>query len=517
MNPEKHLSNPASGFSRWMAAALVLCLALVHPLAAAFLRAGPGGQRAWVAYASAPAPREDGWALSDVHYTVDFERLHKVNPEIRGWLLQKGGPINDPVVQGPDNDFYQTHLFTQKYDLVGALYLDSANDGAFGDRITWLYGNCQEEGAIFASLPRYLEQAYAEDYPSFFLLTPSGDYQVDIFASVVDGAEQGERWALRPWGSRGDFEAYVGEIRKASAIQTQISVQWGDRLLALCAGAPDAKGDRPIVFGKLRPLSYASDKPLDVTKMKMDALEGVSKKVYIPGRGVMRYYAQNDPIWTRMRYEAINSNKSRHFGQGGCAPTAVAMALANVATDQQLEMLTAFTRKENGFTFCPCSVNQFYCSGRHLRYKIETAQEMRRYLPVAVASFASGNNLWNHKSRGRGYGTGPHFIQMIADICQLKFSAARSLNDALDTLAAGGIAVVTTTGRDSPFTGGDHYLVLAHADEEYLYFLDSFLKGDYSRTDRRGLLTVLEPGVVRANRADIKKLLLYSYYLLQQP
>lgn len=501
MIPERNHHRPVSGFLRGTFAGIVLCVAAV-------LWAAP-------VPAAASAPQEDPKdALPyGVRYTAPFEALRGVNPEVCGWIFQEDTPISSPVLKGKDDAFYQTHLFTKRYDRAGTVYMDAANDGAFGDRITWLYGSSRDGGPTFGSLAGYGEQSYADAHPSLILLTPWGDAQVDVFACVLDSAGQ---WQPRQFKDETEFGRYVEEIRKASAIQMPLAVEWGDRVLALCTGAPSARGDRPIVFGKLRPLAYdGRERRVDVTKMEMDGLESISKMVHVPGRGEMRYYAQNDPLWERMRYEASDSGKARPFGQGGCAPASVAMALANIGTDQQLERLLSFSRKENGFTFCPCSVNQFFCNGKHLQYKIETVQEMRRYLPVVVASFASGNNPWNQKYRSKRMGTEPSFVEKIAEICGFDFSASYSLADALDTLAAGGIAVVTSSENDSPFTGAGHYLVLAHADEEYLYFLDPLLKEDYSQTDIWGVLTVPEPGVVRAARADSKKLNLFAYYLFR--
>jgi len=449
-------------------------------------------------------------------YSADFDLIASRVPEYCGWIIQEGTDISYLVVRGKDNEYYLTHLFSHKYDRTGAIFMDCANTASFSDMITWLYGHGCKDDSLFVSLAGYTEQSYVEEHPSFFLLTPHGDYQVDVFAGICDAAGQKKERGPQSFTNELDFEVYMAGIREQSAIQTNVQVQWGDRLLALCT-CDNTRADRYIVFGKLSPLPYeAEEQIIEVTKVEMDALESVSKTVSIPGRGEMQHYAQNDPLWEQMRYESLSSSKIRRFGDGGCGPTAAAIVLANLATDMQLLELTAFTRKGNGFTFCPCSVNQFYCRRTHLPYKIKTPQEIRRYLPVVLASFASGNNIWNAKSRTSQYGTGAGFMKLVAGICQLEYSTTRSLDEALDSLAAGGLAVTVSVGHDSPFTKDGHYLVLAHADEEHLYFLDPLLREDYAKNDRRKLLTVLEPGVLRANKADINKILLYNYYMFKR-
>lgn len=111
--------------------------------------------------------------------------------------------------------------------------------------------------------------------------------------------------------------------------------------------------------------------------------------------------------------------------------------------EESLGGISAYARVENGYTFCTCSVNQYFCNHRHAQYKLETPAEFRRYLPLAIASFATGNNIWGENSR-----------------------------------------------RD----GGGHYLTLASIYEGSLYILDPYLKADYGKTDRQHLITQIEPG-----------------------
>ena len=79
------------------------------------------------------------------------------------------------------------------------------------------------------------------------------------------------------------------------------------------------------------------------------------------------------------------------------------------------------------------------------------------------------------------------------------------------------MVVASTGGTESPFTGGGHYLTLAHADNTYLYIMDPYLKSDYSKTDKRHLLTQIQPGLLRARVEDMDQLLLYTFYIVENP
>lgn len=109
--------------------------------------------------------------------------------------------------------------------------------------------------------------------------------------------------------------------------------------------------------------------------------------------------------------------------------------------------------------------NKHFCNHKHAQYKLETPAEFRRYLPLAIASFATGNNIWGKISR-----------------------------------------------RD----GGGHYLTLASIYEGSLYILDPYLKADYGKTDRRHLITQIEPGVLRVSMEDLDELLLYTFYIVDR-
>ena len=104
-----------------------------------------------------------------------------------------------------------------------------------------------------------------------------------------------------------------------------------------------------------------------------------------------------------------------------------------------------------------------------------------------------------------------------AEAYGLEFTISKSGEEAIAALKRGAMVVASTGGVDSPFTGGGHYLTLAHADDTYLYIMDPYLKSDYSKTDKRHLLTQIQPGLLRARVEDMDDLLLYTFYIIENP
>lgn len=451
-----------------------------------------------------------------LRYSVDFDSLRAVNEDVIGWMIQEGTEINFPIVQGEDNEYYLTHLYTGSVNRTGSIFADAGNSPYFTDMCTYLYGHNRKNGSMFASLPNYLDEEYYRAHPTMTVITPYEDYAAEIFACVRESAEQEETWRVKQFSGRGEYEAFVQSILDRSRLDTGIVPRWGDPLLALCTCTNEVHEERYIVFARLRPIVYAGGESVSVMKMEMDALEGTSRTVNVPGRGEMQYYAQNDPVWAAMRYEARKSKQARPFGQGGCGPTSMAMAIANLVPEESLGGISAYARVENGYTFCACSVNQYFCNHRHAQYKLETPAEFRRYLPLAIASFATGNNIWGETSRGDGGGTNTAFMKRVTEAYGLYFTLTKNRELALSALADGAMVIASTGGKASPFTGGGHYLTLASVYEGSLYILDPYLKADYGKTDRRHLITQIEPGVLRVSMEDLDELLLYTFYIVDR-
>lgn len=449
-----------------------------------------------------------------MRYSVDFDSLRAINGDVVGWLLQEGTEINFPIVQGEDNEYYLNHLYTGAVNRTGAVFADANNSPYFSDMCTYLYGHNRKNGSMFASIPNYMDHDYYEKHPTLTLITPYEDYIAEVFACVRESTEQDQTWRVRQFGRRAEYDEFVQSILERSTLDTGVVPKWGDQLLALCTCTNEVHEDRYIVFARLRPIVYASDESVSVMKMEMDAIQGTSHTVHVPGRGEMQYYAQNDPVWARMRYEARGSNQARIFGQGGCGPTSMAMAIANLVPEESLGGLAAYAKMKNGFTFCTCSVNQYYCNHTHAQYRLETPAEFKRYLPVAMASFATGNNIWGENSRADGGGTSTAFMKRATEAYGLYFTLTKDRDAVLSALEDGAMVVASTGGAFSPFTGGGHYLTLASVYEGKLYILDPYLKTDYSKTDKRHLLTQIEPGLLEADLEDIDELLLYTFYII---
>lgn len=79
-----------------------------------------------------------------------LEALQKINPDICGWIRFENLPIDYPVVQTTDNDFYLTHDYKKKKSPYGAIFLDVRCNWQSKNRS--LHGHNMDDGSMFAPL-----------------------------------------------------------------------------------------------------------------------------------------------------------------------------------------------------------------------------------------------------------------------------------------------------------------------------------------------------------------------------
>ena len=121
--------------------------------------------------------------------TVDFDALREVNSDVIAWIYCPDTQINYPVVQGPDNDYYLSHLLDGSYNANGTIFMDYHGAADFSDANNILYGHHMKTGAMFANLIKYKDPDFYEKHPCMYLFTPQQNYRLDLFAGLVVEAD----------------------------------------------------------------------------------------------------------------------------------------------------------------------------------------------------------------------------------------------------------------------------------------------------------------------------------------
>ena len=94
---------------------------------------------------------------------VDFELLRKQNPDVFAWLYCPDTPINYPVVQASDNEYYLRRLLDGSYNFAGTLFMDYRNAVELSDWNSIIYGHNLKNDLMFGTLPKYKDKAYFDE------------------------------------------------------------------------------------------------------------------------------------------------------------------------------------------------------------------------------------------------------------------------------------------------------------------------------------------------------------------
>ncbi len=117
--------------------------------------------------------------------SIDFEQLTAKYPDVVGWLYCEGTPINYPVMQSDDNDYYLRRLPDGTYNTAGSLFADY-RCGEIGETNNYIiYGHNMKNGTMFSSLTKYKSQSYYDEHPVLYLFTPEAEYRIELIAGFV--------------------------------------------------------------------------------------------------------------------------------------------------------------------------------------------------------------------------------------------------------------------------------------------------------------------------------------------
>lgn len=190
---------------------------------------------------------------------VDWKALKKVNPDVQGWLYQKGTVINYPVVQGTDNDTYLHTRFDKQWSGGGTLFVDCRMEKDFRGFNSIIYGHHMKDGSMFRSIRGYTkEDGYYDKHKTLELATPHGNYHLVVFSAFITKATDEDTYKMTY--DEAEKQAYIDRAWERSELpitRDSVDVTKNDRLVTLSTCAYDYEEARYIVMCKMVPWTKA--------------------------------------------------------------------------------------------------------------------------------------------------------------------------------------------------------------------------------------------------------------------
>lgn len=204
---------------------------------------------------------------------VDWKALKKVNPDVQGWLYQKGTVINYPVVQGTDNDTYLHTRFDKQWSGGGTLFVDCRMEKDFKGFNSIIYGHHMKDGSMFRSIRGYTkEEGYYDKHKTLELATPHGNYHLVVFSAFITKATDEDTYKMTY--DEAEKQAYIDRAWEQSELpitRDSVDVTKDDRLVTLSTCAYDYEEARYIVMCKMVPWTKAEVQAGKEAQKQIDA------------------------------------------------------------------------------------------------------------------------------------------------------------------------------------------------------------------------------------------------------
>lgn len=185
----------------------------------------------------------------------EYQAIHAKNQKIIGWIKIEDTPIDYPVMQTVNNEYYLNHDMNQKEDKNGCIFMDYQCDVVKGCDNIILYGHHMKSGKMFGTLNKYSQESYFDKHRiiEFDTIYEKGKYKVMyVFRSKVYSEEDVnfKYYQFIDATTAKEFDSYMNEMASASLYDTGVTASFGDELLTLSTCDYQQKKGRFVVVAK---------------------------------------------------------------------------------------------------------------------------------------------------------------------------------------------------------------------------------------------------------------------------
>ncbi|QMV43978.1 class B sortase [Cohnella cholangitidis] len=198
--------------------------------------------------ATPDAPVEDEKIQNNVPYEIlsgdpvkldengvlkQYSELHMQNSDFIGWIEMPGfnKPIDYPVMQAEDNDFYLKRDFNKKHSISGTIFMDYTNNPR-EDRNIVLYGHAMNDRTMFGDLMDfYREPDKYEKLTKIYLDFLDVQMEYEIFSTYTELQDYNYRQA--DFADDKEFMDFLIRINDKSVYDYHVDLTPQDKILTL--------------------------------------------------------------------------------------------------------------------------------------------------------------------------------------------------------------------------------------------------------------------------------------------
>lgn len=182
-------------------------------------------------------------------FSVNFDELQKINPDVIGWVRLEHLEISYPIVQGRDNEYYLHHTFSGEENKCGCIFMEAENQPDFSDQNSFLYGHNMRDRSMFAKLNEFQKEETYRKNPEFFIYTPEGVGRYEIFSCYP--AELNGDTFICQFASEEAYGEWQQKTAGQSLYDTGVKISPGQKTVTLMTCTPAGGRERFFVHGVL--------------------------------------------------------------------------------------------------------------------------------------------------------------------------------------------------------------------------------------------------------------------------
>lgn len=182
--------------------------------------------------------------------------LYLENADMVGWIQIEGTGIDYPVMQTPaDPNYYLKHNFEKSYTDYGCPFMQADCDVQAPSDNLIIYGHNMKDGSMFADLAKYRSKDFWQAHKTVWFDTELGSYAYEIFTVIhttvqADTADAFAFYLFVDAAAPEDFADYVSACKARALYDTDISAEYGDKLLTLSTCDNITDNGRLLVIAK---------------------------------------------------------------------------------------------------------------------------------------------------------------------------------------------------------------------------------------------------------------------------
>lgn len=162
--------------------------------------------------------------------TNKVKKLQEENKDIVGYLVIPDTNIHEPVLQGPDNEFYLNRDAHKNKNAIGSIYLDYRVKINIGFK-NLIYGhNSSTLNVPFKELEKYYDKNFFKNHQYIYLEDENYIQRYQIFSVFIETQD----WSYMKLNFTSDsFLEHLKSLKNKSLYETDVNIENDDEILIL--------------------------------------------------------------------------------------------------------------------------------------------------------------------------------------------------------------------------------------------------------------------------------------------